>query len=265
MPVVPFEAAPAFQGGRAGCLFKLGVLGLGYYADTSKGALTELTRHGRAMALTCKSFHEAVTPVLHDLRKLFARDALRRAIDLAKLMGVNGPGQQRRRAMNEMKETIRAIHRKTRAPDPAACTVQKLKRVLSEHFASSPDIDDADRAGYIEIVEEEDSREELLELCRTEAVGAPLTRVGPTHGAAMSALMAALDQAAAAGILSTDAGIVESQQMKEQLTRNAMSILFTRNQMRQNFDDLASKLSKAETSETDRKRCAEWHEDSDDY
>ena len=73
VPVVPFKAAVGFQGPRAACVFKMGVLGLGYYADY-RGSLGAMARQGRAMALTCKAFHEAAAPVLCALRKLAARE-----------------------------------------------------------------------------------------------------------------------------------------------------------------------------------------------
>ena len=89
VPVVPFEAALRFQGPREGCAFKLGVLGLGYYADYHGGTLRAMVRQGRAMALTCKAFHEAAAPVLCDLRRLAARDVLDFASRSAKcLVGV---------------------------------------------------------------------------------------------------------------------------------------------------------------------------------
>ncbi len=73
-PPSPFTSARSFSGLREGCTFKLGVLGLGYYADAKLSART--IRQTRSMALVSKTFHRIVGPVLRNIRAIVARDGL---------------------------------------------------------------------------------------------------------------------------------------------------------------------------------------------
>ena len=70
-----FKASDKFAGARAGRVFKMGELGLGYYVDTRKPALSDLL----PLAATCTEMRAAVLPALLPLAKLklrFARDAV---------------------------------------------------------------------------------------------------------------------------------------------------------------------------------------------
>ena len=70
-----FKASDKFAGARAGRVFKMGDLGLGYYVDDRKSASTALL----ALAATCTDMRAAVLPALLPLAKLklrFARDAV---------------------------------------------------------------------------------------------------------------------------------------------------------------------------------------------
>ena len=70
-----FKASDKFAGTRAGRVFKMGDLGLGYYVDDRKSASTALL----ALAATCTDMRAAVLPALLPLAKLklrFARDAV---------------------------------------------------------------------------------------------------------------------------------------------------------------------------------------------
>ena len=73
-PPAPFASAQSFSGVRKGCTFKLGVLGLGYYADAKLAAKT--IRQTRSMTLVSRTFHRIVGPVMRDLRVIAARDSL---------------------------------------------------------------------------------------------------------------------------------------------------------------------------------------------
>ena len=78
-----FKASDKFAGARAGRVFKMGELGLGYYVDTRKPALSDLL----PLAATCTEMRAAVLPVLLPIAKLELRLARDEAVRLRTLSG----------------------------------------------------------------------------------------------------------------------------------------------------------------------------------
>ena len=64
-----FQASDKFAGARSGRVFKMGELGLGYYVDTRKPALSDLL----PLAATCTEMRAAVLPALLPIAKLELR------------------------------------------------------------------------------------------------------------------------------------------------------------------------------------------------
>ena len=69
-----FKASDKFAGARAGRVFKMGDLGLGYYVDDRKPALTISS----PLAATCTEMRAAVLPALLPIAKLELSSPARR-------------------------------------------------------------------------------------------------------------------------------------------------------------------------------------------
>ena len=74
-----FQASDKFAGARAGRVFKMGELGLGYYVDTRKPALSDLL----PLAATCTEMRAAVLPALLPIAKLELRLACEKLMQMA--------------------------------------------------------------------------------------------------------------------------------------------------------------------------------------
>ena len=73
-----FKASDKFAGARAGRVFKMGELGLGYYVDTRKPALSDLL----PLAATCTEMRAAVLPALLPIAKLELRLACEKMMQM---------------------------------------------------------------------------------------------------------------------------------------------------------------------------------------
>ena len=78
-----FKASDEFAGARAGRVFKMGELGLGYYVDTRKPALSDLL----PLAATCTEMRAAVLPALLPIAKLELRLACEKMMQIDRIMG----------------------------------------------------------------------------------------------------------------------------------------------------------------------------------
>ena len=76
-----FKASDKFAGARAGRVFKMGDLGLGYYVDNRKSAVSDLL----PLAATCTEMRAAVLPALLPIAKLQLRLAMEEAARLQTL------------------------------------------------------------------------------------------------------------------------------------------------------------------------------------
>ena len=76
-----FKASDKFAGARAGRVFKMGELGLGYYVDNRKSAVSDLL----PLAATCTEMRAAVLPALLPIAKLQLRLAMEEAARLQTL------------------------------------------------------------------------------------------------------------------------------------------------------------------------------------
>ena len=74
-----FQASDKFAGARAGRVFKMGDLGLGYYVDTRKPALSDLL----PLAATCTEMRAAVLPALLPIAKRELRLACEKIMQMA--------------------------------------------------------------------------------------------------------------------------------------------------------------------------------------
>ena len=73
-----FQASAKFAGARAGRVFKMGDLGLGYYVDNKKPALSDLL----PLAATCTEMRAAVLPALLPIAKLELRLACEKIMQM---------------------------------------------------------------------------------------------------------------------------------------------------------------------------------------
>ena len=76
-----FQASDKFAGARAGRVFKMGELGLGYYVDTRKPALSDLL----PLAATCTEMRAAVLPALLPIAKLELRLACEKIMQMDRI------------------------------------------------------------------------------------------------------------------------------------------------------------------------------------
>jgi hypothetical protein len=77
-----FQASDKFAGARAGRVFKMGDLGLGYYVDTRKPALSDLL----PLAATCTEMRAAVLPALLPIAKLELRLACEKIMQMDRML-----------------------------------------------------------------------------------------------------------------------------------------------------------------------------------
>ena len=107
-----FQASAKFAGARAGRVFKMGDLGLGYYVDNKKPALSDLL----PLAATCTEMRAAVLPALLPIAKLKLRLAREEAARLQTLSASRHTGYGYYKGYDQIAAVLTdAAHRLVRA------------------------------------------------------------------------------------------------------------------------------------------------------